>query len=117
MPPAMTARCCVHLVTGDNLAAGVWADSAYRSKANEAWLVGKGRVSHIHRKKPPGRAMPKATAQANARKSVVRAHVEHVFAQQKDRMGVFIRTIELKRGGGKDRPRQPGLQFPASDLP
>ena len=25
-----------HLVTSDNLAAGVWADSAYRSKANEA---------------------------------------------------------------------------------
>ena len=79
----------------------MWADSAYRSKANEAWLAGKGRVSHIHRKKPPGRAMPKATAQANARKSVVRAHVEHVFAQQKDRMGVFIRTIGLKRAQAK----------------
>ena len=75
-----------HLVTGDNLATGVWADSAYRSKANEAWLAGKGRVSRIHRKKPPGRAMPKATAWANARKSVVRAHVKHVFAHQKDRM-------------------------------
>ena len=90
-----------HLVTGDNLAAGVWADSAYRSKANEAWLAGKGRVSHIHRKKPPGRAMPKATARANARKSAVRAHVEHVFAQQKDRMGLFVRTIGLERAAAK----------------
>ena len=30
-----------HLVTSDNLAAGVWADSAYRSKANEAWLAAR----------------------------------------------------------------------------
>ena len=103
------------LVTGDNLATGVWADSAYRSKANEAWLAGKGRVSRIHRKKPPGRAMPKATAWANACKSVVRAHVKHVFAHRKDRMGLFVRTIGLKPDGGQDRPRQPGLQSPASE--
>ena len=90
-----------HLVTGDNLTASVWADSPYRSKANEAWLAGKGRVSHIHRKKPPGREMPKATARANARKSAVRAHVEHVFAQQKDRMGLFVSTIGLKRADAK----------------
>ena len=90
-----------HLVTSDNLAAGVWADSAYRSKANEAWLAGKGRVSHIHRKKPKGRAMPRTTARANARKSAVRAPVEHVFAHQKDRMGLFIRTIGLKRAEAK----------------
>ena len=56
-----------HLVTSDNLAAGVWADSAYRSKANEVWLAGKGRVSHIHRKKPKGRAMPRTTARARRR--------------------------------------------------
>ena len=89
------------LVTGDNLATGVWADSAYRSKANEAGLAGKGRVSRIHRKKPAGRAMPKATAWANACKSVVRAHVKHVFAHQKDRMGLFVRTIGLKRTEAK----------------
>ncbi len=83
------------LVTTDNLAAGVWADTAYRSKANEAWLAGKGRVSHVHRKKPKGRAMSRATARANARKSAVRARVEHVFAHQKDRMGLFARTIGL----------------------
>ena len=89
------------LVTSDNLAAGVWADTAYRSKANEAWLAGKGRISHLHRKKPPGRAMPRATARANARKSAVRAHVEHVFAHQKDRMGLVVRTVGLKRAEAK----------------
>ena len=41
--------------------------------------------------------MPKRTARANAKKSAVRARVEHVFAEQKDRMDVFVRTIGLAR--------------------
>ena len=45
--------------------------------------------------------MPKATARANARKSMVRAHIEHVFAHQKDRMGLFVCTIGLKRAEAK----------------
>ena len=45
--------------------------------------------------------MPVRTARANARKSAVRARVEHVFAQQKDRMGLFVRTIGLARAEAK----------------
>jgi hypothetical protein len=41
--------------------------------------------------------MPKRTAKANARKSKVRATVEHVFAQQKQRMKLVVRSIGLKR--------------------
>ena len=37
--------------------AGCGADTAYRSAANEAFLNKYGFVSHIHRKKPKGRAM------------------------------------------------------------
>ena len=37
----------------------------------------------------------------NATKSKVRAHVEHVFAQQKAVMGLFIRTIGIKRAEAK----------------
>ncbi len=89
------------LVSTDNLVAGVWVDTACRSKANEAWLAGKGRISHIHRWKPPGRAMPRATARAHARKSAVRAHIEHVFAHQKDPIGLVIRTIGPKQAEAK----------------
>ena len=42
--------------------------------------------------------MSRATAKANAKKSKIRAHVEHVFADQKDRMGLFIRTIGINIG-------------------
>jgi hypothetical protein len=41
--------------------------------------------------------MPKRTARANARKSAVRARVEHVFAEQKERMDLVVRTIGLAR--------------------
>ncbi|RVQ66032.1 IS5 family transposase [Croceicoccus ponticola] len=87
--------------TGDNIASDVWADTAYRSQTNEWWLKRQGRVSRIHRKKPRGKPMSERTAKANAAKSRVRARVEHVFAQQKDKMGLFIRTIGIKRAEAK----------------
>jgi transposase, IS5 family len=85
------------LVRRDVLATGVWADSAYRSQTNEAWLARHGLVSNIHRRKPKGRPMPEHMRRGNATKSKVRAFVEHVFADQKHRMGMKIRTIGLAR--------------------
>ena len=38
------------LLTSDNTASGVWADSAYRSKAIEATVKARGLTSRIHRK-------------------------------------------------------------------
>jgi IS5 family transposase len=89
------------VVTTANTASDVWADTAYRSKTNEAWLASRGRVSRIHQKKPRGKPMPEHTARANARKSAVRARVEHVFAVQKDKMDMFIRTIGIERAEAK----------------
>ena len=84
-----------------NTASEVWADSAYRSKRYEALLRERLLVSRIHRKKPQDRPMPARTARANGRKSKVRAHVEHVFAEQKARMGLVVRTIGLARATTK----------------
>ncbi|VWX51180.1 hypothetical protein NOVOSPHI9U_390001 [Novosphingobium sp. 9U] len=89
------------VVTADNTASDVWADTAYRSQANEAWLKRQSRVSRIHCKKPCGKPMPERTAKANAAKSKIRARVEHVFARQKAQMGLFIRTIGIKRAEAK----------------
>src|SRR5512135_1420047 len=89
------------LGTTNNTASAVWADTAYRSKANEAWLTARGHVSRIHRKKPRRRPMSERTRKANAAKSTIRARVEHVFAHQKDRMGLFIRTIGQARAEAK----------------
>jgi len=91
------ARLREGLIDPANTGSSVWADTAYRSAANETHLDKVGKVSRIHRRKPRGRPMPKAVARANAAKSKVRARVEHVFAEQKDRMGLFIRTIGIAR--------------------
>ena len=40
------------LLDKTNTASGVWADTAYRSKKNEALLEKRGFVSHVHRRKP-----------------------------------------------------------------
>ena len=89
------------LIDPNNTASEVWADTAYRSKANEKFLAGRLLRSQIHRKKPKGKPMPRRTARANARKSAVRSAVEHVFARQKGPMGLFIRTIGLARATTK----------------
>ena len=42
-----------------------------------------------------------ALSRANGRRSKIRAFVEHVFAQQKSRMGLFVRTIGMARARTK----------------
>ncbi len=84
-----------------NTASGVWADTAYRSKKNEAWLAKNSFVSHIHTKKPKGRAMSERASKANGKRSKVRAFVEHVLARQKGPMALFIRTIGITRATTK----------------
>ncbi|UOM36710.1 transposase [Acuticoccus sp. I52.16.1] len=55
------------LIDPMNTAADVWADTAYRSTANERYLEDVGRVRRIHRRKPRGKMMPKHHARANAK--------------------------------------------------
>ena len=50
----------------DNTGGDVWADTAYRSKANEGFLADHLLRSQIHRKKPKGRPMPRRTAPEGA---------------------------------------------------
>ena len=45
----------IGLIDKTNMATAVWADTAYRSKKNEAWLAANGMRSCIHRKMPQDR--------------------------------------------------------------
>lgn len=89
------------MIDTSNTAGDVWADSAYRSQKNEAWLSRNMLTSRIHRRKPKGKPMPEQMARANAAKSAIRARVEHVFAHQKNRYGLFVRTIGIARAQAK----------------
>ena len=75
----------------------MWADTAHRSAANETFLNKNGFVSHIHRKKPKGRAMPETMRRANNAKSKSARLSSMYSPSKKDRMGLFIRTIEIAR--------------------
>jgi IS5 family transposase len=91
------ARLREGLLDKNNTASSVWGDTAYRSAANETFLEKNGVRSQVHRKKRKGRPVPDAARRTDAIKSIVRSRVEHVFAEQKDRMGLFIRTIGIAR--------------------
>lgn len=80
-----------------NTARLIWGDTAYRSSENEKFLADQGFRSQLHRKKPKGKSMPPHIRQGNKTRSGIRAKVEHVFAVQKEQMGLFIRTIGLQR--------------------
>jgi len=85
------------LLDKTNTASSVWADTAYRSKANEDFMEKEGFVSKVHRKKPHLKPMPRHIQKSNAGKSVIRSRVEHVFADQKSQTGLFIRTVGITR--------------------
>jgi IS5 family transposase len=85
------------LLDPKNTASKVWADTAYRSARNEAAMAKRGRISMVHFRKPKGRPLPANHAKANAARSAVRSAVEHVFAGQKHRMKLFVRSVGLAR--------------------
>jgi transposase, IS5 family len=85
------------LLDPTNTGTTVWADSAYRSQANEAFMERHGFRSQVHHRKPKGRPMPAHIRRGNAGRSSVRAAVEHVFAHQKGPMALCIRTIGIAR--------------------
>lgn len=84
-----------------NTASGVWADTAYRSQANEKHLAERGLVSKIHFRRRPGHDLTPPQRKANRARSKVRSAVESIFADQKCALGLVIRTIGLARATTK----------------
>jgi IS5 family transposase len=95
------------LLDPHNTASDVWADTAYRSAANVALLARRGLVPHLQRPKPRGKPMPPHITRGkpmpphitrgNATRARVRVAIEHVFAAQKCRLGLIVRSVGLAR--------------------
>jgi len=79
----------------ENTGSGVRGDVAYRSMANVALPDRCGLAPQFQRAKPRGRPMPAHVARGNATRARVRCLIEHVFAAQKCRMGLVVRSIGL----------------------
>ena len=85
-------------VLSKNTSRDLWADSAYRSQANEEKLAARGLRSHIHKKGQRNKPLSKAQQRANTRKSKVRVRVEHVFGSMTNEQGgLYFRVIGLAR--------------------
>ena len=54
-----------------------------------------------HFRRAPGKPLPAQRQRANAARPKVRSAVEHVFATQKHRMGLSIRTMGIERARAK----------------
>ncbi|WP_424930560.1 hypothetical protein [Amaricoccus tamworthensis] len=89
------------MVSPENTGSEIWVDNAYRSRKSEKWLAARLLKSRIHRRKPAGNPMPRNIARTNAKKSAIRVAIEHVFAYQKTRFGLFIRIIGIARAEAK----------------
>jgi len=85
------------LLDPENTAASVWADTAYRSERNLRMLAQRGLRERIQFRRPPRRCLSEPRAKANAARARIRSAIEHVFARQKHRMALFVRTIGLRR--------------------
>ena len=84
-----------------NTASAVWADTAYRSAPNIEMLERRGLKPEFQRAKPRGKPMPRHIARGNARRARIRSRVEHVFAAQKRRFDLVIRTVGKARATAK----------------
>lgn len=75
----------------------IFADAAYRSSKIEKFIIKCGRVSKIQWRKPPNKELTHFKKWSNSFRSKTRGVVEHVFGKQKSQMGLFVRTIGIKR--------------------
>ena len=90
------------LLNKGNTSRDVFADSAYRSTETEATLKARGFKSRIHVRAARSHPLSKTEAEANRKKSRVRARVEHVFGvQQTSPGGRIVRTIGIVRARAK----------------
>ncbi len=93
-----------NLVSNNNTASSVWADTAYRSKANEQHLADNGLRSQIHRKKPAGKPMPVKQRAGEQR-------------QIQDPIGGRARLRPAEGTHGPDRPHDRHRSRPGEDRP
>ena len=89
-------------VLDNKLGKDVWADSAYRSEAQEIRLSEAGFTSHVHERAYRGKPLSEVQKAANTEKSRVRARGEHVFGHIANSMnGCYVRTIGIARAKAK----------------
>ncbi len=92
------SRYLEELLDEDNTSSKVWADSAYRSRANFWLLAERGFQEQFQRKGQRNRSLTKREKQGNRTRSRIRSRVEHVFGVQLQKAGkLILRSIGIAR--------------------
>ena len=91
------SRSFAGLLDPGNTASLVWADTVYRAKRNLEVLERRGLAERMQFRRAPRRGLSEQQAKANASRARIRSGIEYVFAAQKHRMALFVRTIGLAR--------------------
>jgi IS5 family transposase len=91
------SRSFAALLDVKNTAGAVWADTAYRTRRNLEILERRGLTERMPFRRPPRRHLSAQRAKANAARARIRSAVEHAFAAQKHRVGLFVRTVGSAR--------------------
>ena len=105
------------LVTSDNLAASVWADTAYRSQASEAWLASIGR-GVADPSQEAARAADAPARRVRQRPQVRRARPRGACVCPAEGAHGIARADDRPHpGADPHRSGQPGLQLSTPGLP
>jgi IS5 family transposase len=91
-----------NILDPDNDSRETWADSAYRSDAQQERLEEHNYTSRIHERAYRNKPLTPEQEAANMERSRVRARIEHVFGHMTTAMnGCFVRTIGTARARTK----------------
>ena len=90
------------ILDSNNDSRETWADSTYRSEAQQERLKENNYTSHIHERAYRNKPLTPEQKAANTERSRVRARIEHVFGHMATTMnGCFVRTIGSARASTK----------------
>ena len=90
------------ILDADNDSRETWADSAYRSDAQQQWLEENNYTSRIHERAYRNKPLTPEQQASNTELSRVRARIEHVFGHITTAMnGCYVRTIGASRAKAK----------------
>jgi transposase, IS5 family len=85
------------IIDPNNSNADVYADSAYRSAAQEEKFIEDGYRSKVHHKGTRNKPLSEFKQEVNTNRSKVRAKVEHIFGNQMMMGGKLMRCIGMTR--------------------
>jgi hypothetical protein len=102
------------LLDAGNTASRLWTNTAYSTKRDLEVLQRRGVSRRILVRRSPPRPLPVPQVEGNAAPARTRSVIKHVFAAQKHRMALFVRTIGIARAQVETGMANPACNYRCS---